>query len=179
MSSSLIITGHMPRQVSDKCYALVLSMLALDPAMRPSLGQIAAHQWVRAGMPQDLLHLNDDLLSEACSSPAQEYHVYLSCVPLQNCLRLMVRTAALPQAISAKDMQDCVQAAPMTCCYDGTATDLRPLPANGTIQVRAPGRCAPGWDGTVPCPSSRQGFAAVLARQPRSTFGIDPFAPHN
>ena len=54
-------------QVSDGCWALLLRMLAADPAARPSLARIAEHSWVRVGAPQELLRLNDLLLSKACS----------------------------------------------------------------------------------------------------------------
>ena len=44
---------------------LVHTLLAVDPALRPSLAVIGAHPWVRAGTPPELLRLNDELLSQA------------------------------------------------------------------------------------------------------------------
>ncbi len=59
-------------QVSDGCWALLLSMLAADPAARPSLARIAQNSWVRVGSPRELLRLNDDLLSKArCMQPTR------------------------------------------------------------------------------------------------------------
>lgn len=52
-------------QVSQECWGLLLGMLAMEPALRPSLAQIAAHPWVCAGAPRELLRLNSELLSEA------------------------------------------------------------------------------------------------------------------
>ena len=65
-------------QVSDKCWALLLSMLAADPAARPSLARIAANPWVRNGAPPALLRLNDDLLSKARSTLAGAGSGFLS-----------------------------------------------------------------------------------------------------
>ena len=52
-------------QVSEQCWTLVRALLAVDPALRPSLAAIAAHPWVRAGTSPELLRLNDELLSQA------------------------------------------------------------------------------------------------------------------
>ena len=70
--SHLLHTIHLPPpvQISDDCWKLVRALLAVDPALRPSLSDIATHPWVAASTPAELLRVNDDLLSQARDAPA-------------------------------------------------------------------------------------------------------------